>query len=121
MKTKIDVLQKKDNPVHRWNVYDTFADKRDLYKLYFKNRYNTKNGWEKYDNLIPLDNDYILYKLFEKTAGVKNSIWNLNRPDKVQYERYQRAYDTLGSGLTEEDYKYHGEYIPECYWKVEPI
>lgn len=121
MKTKIDVLQKKDNPVHRWNVYDTFADKRDLYKLYFKNRYNTKNGWEKYDNLIPLDNDYILYKLFEKTTGVKNSIWNLNRPDKVQYERYQRAYDTLGSGLTEEDYKYHGEYIPECYWKVEPI
>ena len=74
MKSKINVYQQKENPVHRWNVYNTFSESKDKYDLYFKNRFTVKNAWEKYDSLVPLSTDYVLYKLFDKGVGAQNSI-----------------------------------------------
>lgn len=44
MRSKIDVFQKFDTPIHRWNVYNTYSETQDKYELYFKNRFSEKNS-----------------------------------------------------------------------------
>lgn len=108
MKTKIDVFQQKDKPIHRWNVYNTFSESKDKYNLYFKNRYNTKHGWEVYDETEQVNEDYVLYKLFEQTTGIQNSKWKTAFPDAVRYDEYYRGFNELGVDVPEDHYPYIG-------------
>lgn len=109
MKTKIDVFQQKDKPIHRWNVYNTFSESKDKYNLYFKNRYNTKHGWEVYDETEQVSEDHVLYKHFEQTTGIQNSKWKTAFPDAVRYDEYYRGFNELGVDVPEDHYPYIGK------------
>ena len=106
MKSKINVFQQKETPVHRWNVYNTFSESKDKYDLYFKNRFTVKNGWEKYDDFNTLSDDYVLYKLYQRGVGVQNSVWDFAKPDLVNFDKYTRIEGTYDNILPENERKY---------------
>jgi hypothetical protein len=72
MRSKIDIFQGLENPTHRWNKYDTNTYEEDKYDLFFKNRFKTKHGYEKYSVLTPLLEDMVLYNKYDMRRGNNN-------------------------------------------------